>query len=314
MSHQLKNINSNPSRAYGLINSSIDIQLIRPPFPPTIDPKDLIKKSRDGVYIKAPNAFIIYRKLFIESSRREGHFLPMTVISAMTSQSWEQESEMVKNEYKRIAKAAFDYRKELIPKPKQRRKREKWNIISFENTSSVKNNSSNDNKLLQNDEQNKIPSTTNELNQFIQENPFDFTQYLTPSSSEISYQNTLFEMENLLEFQNFYTSLDLSINNLNSTELLNEQPFDLISSDLTTNEYFESQIQDEIQNYQQTELELETYINNIDIDNLEISEFITTGFNNTSNLSFDISNDESHNEFNDPPSFSEMNFDYSFLM
>src|ERR1700722_18128183 len=107
MSHQ-REINNNNNTSFNSflidpINASWN-QLIRPPFPPTIDPKDLIKKSKDGAYIKAPNAFIIYRKLFIETSKSEGYFLPMTVISAMSSQSWEQESEMVKNEYKRIAK------------------------------------------------------------------------------------------------------------------------------------------------------------------------------------------------------------------
>src|SRR4051812_45720412 len=62
-------------------------QLIKPPFPPTIDPKGLIKKSRDGNYVKAPNAFIIYRKLFIETAKNEGYSLPMTVISTISSKS-----------------------------------------------------------------------------------------------------------------------------------------------------------------------------------------------------------------------------------
>jgi hypothetical protein len=266
------------SRQQGIINNNTTSFInwkrsIRPPFPPVINPKDLIKKSRDGVYIRAPNAFIIYRKLFIETSRKEGYYLPMTVISVMSSQSWEQESEMVKNEYKRIAKAAFDYRKELIPKSKQRRKREKWNIISFEtnktnnNSSSMKIDSSN-NDILQHEQNTTLYTPSDyELNHSFQENSqfgFDFPQYLSPTP-EISIENTtFFERENLIEFQNIrtsqniYTNSELSINNFNSFEL-NEQfcEFNLNISpvDLTTQ-------QDEVQNYQQEE----TYLNNDDIE------------------------------------------------
>lgn len=252
---------------------------IRPPFPPNINPKDLIKKSRDGVYIRAPNAFIIYRKLFIETSRNEGYYLPMTVISAMSSKSWEQESEMVKNEYKRIAKAAFDYRKELIPKTKQRRKREKWNIVSFEeNNSSVKkiNSSNNDDKLLilqhEHELQNQTPYIPSK-NQPFQENSqfnFDFPhQYLvSPTPAEISIENTnFFEMENLIEFQNICTfqnicsNSELSTNNLNSYEL-NDQFYEFTPIDLT-NKYFESHIQqDEVQ---QDETTYGTYIDGLKI-------------------------------------------------
>ncbi|CAB4423793.1 unnamed protein product [Rhizophagus irregularis] len=210
---------------------------IRPPFPPNINPKDLIKKSRDGVYIRAPNAFIIYRKLFIETSRNEGYYLPMTVISVMSSQSWEQESEMVKNEYKRIAKEAFDYRKELIPKTKQRRKREKWNIVSFENNnnSSVK----------------KIINSSN----------------ASPPTPEISIENNNFfemENENLLEFQNVCTLQNIctNSNNFNSYEL-NDQFYEFTPID----KYYESHNiqQDEVQNYQQVETTYSTYINGLEI-------------------------------------------------
>jgi hypothetical protein len=105
---------------------------IRPSFPPAIRPQDLLKKSRDGSMSKPPNAFIIYRKWFIETARSEGYFLPMTVISSMASQSWEQESANVKAEYKRIGKEAFNLRNEMLPKNNKRRKREKWNIVKFD--------------------------------------------------------------------------------------------------------------------------------------------------------------------------------------
>jgi hypothetical protein len=70
----------------------------------------------------------------------------MTVISSMASQSWEHENDVVKSEYKRLAREAFNIRCELLPKSinsSRRRKREKWNIISFEDDGN--NNSNNGN-------------------------------------------------------------------------------------------------------------------------------------------------------------------------
>lgn len=121
---------SNPSMPSTVINGAQPF--IRPPFPPNIKPQDLLKKSRDGSMSKPPNAFIIYRKWFIETARSEGYFLPMTVISSMASQSWEQESTYVKTEYKRLGKEAFNLRNDMLPRNNKRRKREKWNIVKFD--------------------------------------------------------------------------------------------------------------------------------------------------------------------------------------
>ncbi|CAG8828818.1 426_t:CDS:1, partial [Dentiscutata erythropus] len=54
---------------------------IAPKFPPTVDMIELIsKKSPDGrIPARAPNAFIIYRKVYVETARENGHYLPMTI-------------------------------------------------------------------------------------------------------------------------------------------------------------------------------------------------------------------------------------------
>ncbi|CAG8514839.1 10218_t:CDS:2 [Acaulospora morrowiae] len=111
-----------------------DVQpFIKLPFPPMINPRDLITLNPDGREpSRAPNAFIIYRKLFIKTAKCEGYSLPMTVMSPMVSKSWKKEPEMVKKEYKRIAREAFLYRSEICPRPKRERKRKRWNIISFD--------------------------------------------------------------------------------------------------------------------------------------------------------------------------------------
>lgn len=102
-------------------------------FPPLIEPRDLIvKPANGGKPPRAPNAFIIYRKIFVETAKDSGYHLPMTVISSMASKSWEDESEMVKSHYKRLASEAYKYRNELYPKLERRKKRSRWNIISFQ--------------------------------------------------------------------------------------------------------------------------------------------------------------------------------------
>ncbi|CAG8450913.1 8787_t:CDS:1 [Acaulospora morrowiae] len=114
------------------VSPNSELPLITPPFPPTIDPRDLITLLPDGrVPARAPNAFLIYRKAFIDAVRDSGNYLPMTVVSPMASRSWEQASDVVKEEYKRLARKAFDYRNEICPKSQRRKKREKWNVVSF---------------------------------------------------------------------------------------------------------------------------------------------------------------------------------------
>jgi hypothetical protein len=140
MSFQDKN------RIYAFINSNNLNQMtdinrlnIKVPFPPVIDPYNLIVKTKDGrIPSRAPNAFLIYHKIFIETAKNYGYHLPITVISSMSSQSWEQESDVVKAEYKRLAKKAYEVRNEMLPKSQRKKKREKWNIITFEKKSTRK--------------------------------------------------------------------------------------------------------------------------------------------------------------------------------
>ncbi|CAG8692615.1 13252_t:CDS:1 [Funneliformis caledonium] len=120
----------------------------KPPFPPIINPRDLVAKQPSGgrILARAPNAFIIYRKLCVETARSYGYYLPMTVISSMASQSWEEESSDVKAEYKRIAQEATRYYKEMYPKIERRKKREKWNLVSFQPKQQKSHSSKTNNK------------------------------------------------------------------------------------------------------------------------------------------------------------------------
>ncbi|CAG8711964.1 3311_t:CDS:2 [Cetraspora pellucida] len=106
-------------------------KLIKPPFPPMIDPCDLIVLRPDGHVPRTPNAFIIYRKLFVKAASIYKHNLPMSIISSIASKSWEQEPDDVKGEYKRIAKEAFNYRNKLFPGLKSVSRRNRWRTILF---------------------------------------------------------------------------------------------------------------------------------------------------------------------------------------
>ncbi|RGB25724.1 hypothetical protein C1646_444374 [Rhizophagus diaphanus] len=134
-------INSNdPKVRNKLINT---ISCIKPIFPPNINLRELITKqtfsesSRSSG--RSPNAFIIYRKAFVEAARKDGYHLPMTVVSSMASRSWDLESETVKEHYKKLAKEANAIRNKLVPKLNKKR-RQKWNIVSFPPPTSSVNN------------------------------------------------------------------------------------------------------------------------------------------------------------------------------
>jgi len=108
---------------------------IKPPFPPLIDPKDLLIIGKDNKPSRSPNAFIIYRKVFFKTTRDQGYSLPMTIVSSMASKSWDQEPDEVRSYYKTLAKEAYKYRTEKFPKKiKRRKKKEPWKAdIAFQN-------------------------------------------------------------------------------------------------------------------------------------------------------------------------------------
>ncbi|CAG8463936.1 11632_t:CDS:2 [Rhizophagus irregularis] len=194
----------------------------KPPFPPTINPRDLIlKQSSNGkIMARAPNAFIIYRKLCVEAARSHGYYLPMTVISSMTSQSWEEESSDVKAEYKRIAQEANKYHREMYPKTGRRKKREKWNLVSFQPKSYLQEDSSKETKPTNNKP--LIPSSSSKK------------IYPNPDISPDNYRE-IFVSKDIEQFQP-------TTEKVNSDHSINmNSPFNLEfpSSNLSSNDYFE---------------------------------------------------------------------------
>nr|CAG8433893.1 8263_t:CDS:2 [Entrophospora candida] len=125
--------------------SSSSFPQIKIPFPPIINLAELLQPNKSFSLFdephkpsRAPNAFIIYRKVFVKVARDEGHNLPMTAISSMASISWEKEPEEVKAEYKRISKEAHLKKKAMFPKDKRKKRKETWNVVSFQGPNLLK--------------------------------------------------------------------------------------------------------------------------------------------------------------------------------
>ncbi|RGB41889.1 hypothetical protein C1646_662739 [Rhizophagus diaphanus] len=109
-----------------VLNQDPPMVLIKPPFPPTINIDDLVTSKPNGDKpSKTSNAFIIYRKAYVKELHSRGNYLQMTQISPMVSESWKQEPDSVKAEYKRLAEAAKKRYKEMWPSKQRRRQQRK---------------------------------------------------------------------------------------------------------------------------------------------------------------------------------------------
>ncbi|CAG8540215.1 9678_t:CDS:1 [Gigaspora margarita] len=120
--------------------SDMPTQLIKPPFPPMIKVSDIIsKRDPTQINLKGPNAFLIYRKAFLDhlsglmnltsindvsssslidnESKQKGYglksHLKMTEFSKFVSICWNSEPEFVKATYKDMAKQVKDELEEL---------------------------------------------------------------------------------------------------------------------------------------------------------------------------------------------------------
>ncbi|CAG8481713.1 16027_t:CDS:1 [Dentiscutata erythropus] len=325
-------INSNdPSVKNQMINNLKPF--IKPPFPPAIDPHDLITLLPNGKTSKAPNAFLIYRKAFIDAARKDGYSLPMTVISTMASQSWMQESEIVKNEYKQLAKDAFDYRNEIVPKSERRKKRGKWNIISFSKPTrktpivkSQKSQKSENKQIIELPSppiSSPEPEIDNTFNNTIQTTELrtnlipELPSNLTPELS--SNLDVYTEWANFYNTQSFFSSPDLSVSGNSSPELNNYYEFDLgiTSSEPMFADFLNTQVQIE-----QPQM-ICPLVNNMpllgDTHDLESTDDISLNNSLIGGLDFHSNfTDTTIDNFTFPVIYQnisyEMGFDYSFIL
>ncbi|CAG8487431.1 5301_t:CDS:1 [Scutellospora calospora] len=77
---------------------------INVPYPPPISAGELIFHKKNGeVPARAPNAFLIYRRVYVKELQAKNYAFKMTDVSSMASSSWKLEPDWVKDEYLRIA-------------------------------------------------------------------------------------------------------------------------------------------------------------------------------------------------------------------
>ncbi|CAG8457804.1 4364_t:CDS:1 [Cetraspora pellucida] len=75
------------------------------PFPPNFNvAADIINRRKPSqINLKAPNAFLIYRKVFLDHICTINHNLKMTDVSKLVSTHWKNEPESVKSFYKEVS-------------------------------------------------------------------------------------------------------------------------------------------------------------------------------------------------------------------
>jgi len=95
-----------------------DRKPISVPFPPNVNPMDLIKPRKDGRPRKrCANYFLIYRIQFAEALRANGCTTPlMTDISTMAGDAWKEEPEFVRQYYKDVANEVKKLHDDLVRK------------------------------------------------------------------------------------------------------------------------------------------------------------------------------------------------------
>ncbi|CAG8589697.1 3758_t:CDS:1 [Cetraspora pellucida] len=89
------------------------------PFPPQINPEELMNSKTRKLPSKPPNAFFIYRKVYTKELVAQNLRFKMTDVSPWVSISWKRESPEVKDKYKAIAKEVRQLYKQLKLKSTQ---------------------------------------------------------------------------------------------------------------------------------------------------------------------------------------------------
>ncbi|RIA96224.1 hypothetical protein C1645_872196 [Glomus cerebriforme] len=190
------------------------VVLIKPPFPPTINIDDLVTSKPNGDKpSKSSNAFIIYRKAYVKELHSRGINLQMTQISPMVSESWKQEPENVKAEYKRLAEAAKRRYKEMWPS-KQRRRQQRKNQQQQQPlpSSLFIDHSKPSNELGLSNLTQTPPQNTIDMNQW------DFSQTSLWSLGGNNHHQTISPLQNLTLDPMLLNSNDGLYNNNNNTQ------------------------------------------------------------------------------------------------
>ncbi|CAG8686913.1 10380_t:CDS:1, partial [Ambispora gerdemannii] len=201
---------SDPVNPKQTITHSDNSLMFRPPFPPVLEAGDIFGKKQNGTNpTKPPNAFILYRRAFVKSALVNGYKLPMTVISSMASQAWEQELPFVKDEYKKIAKEAKKNHDALFPKVPKPSESKRWRVypIKPKNISTPEKTT----PLTANKESliNSEPSTPSTL-QIVNENDVTSNEWEQLFNFYVDLNNEKNDEQNVFIWEDFLENYDNS--------------------------------------------------------------------------------------------------------
>ncbi|CAG8594181.1 11010_t:CDS:1 [Funneliformis mosseae] len=96
------------------------LPIIRVPFPPNVNPEELIlkpRKAKSKLPTKPPNAFMIYRMQYVKELHAKDYRLPMRSVSASVASAWREEPDHVVEYYEDIAREASKIYNQKYPKP-----------------------------------------------------------------------------------------------------------------------------------------------------------------------------------------------------
>ncbi|CAG8535373.1 149_t:CDS:2 [Ambispora leptoticha] len=90
------------------------VPAVQVPFPPDVDPKDLIRRDPSGILrARATNKFLIYRSQYAKALKAKGYCISMRTVSALASKSWQKEPRKVQRKYEELAKEVAKIREEI---------------------------------------------------------------------------------------------------------------------------------------------------------------------------------------------------------
>ncbi|CAG8536432.1 9736_t:CDS:2, partial [Ambispora gerdemannii] len=88
------------------------------PFPPDVNPKDLIRRDQNGILrARATNKFLIYRSQYAKALKAKGFCISMRTVSTLASKSWQKEPRKVQRKYEELAKEVAKLREEMSTDP-----------------------------------------------------------------------------------------------------------------------------------------------------------------------------------------------------
>jgi hypothetical protein len=211
---------------------------VKVPFPPPINVEDLIVLKKNGdIPSRSPNAFLIYRRVYVEELKAQNKLYKMTDVSSLASASWKNEPEKVKQEYSRIAGEAKNMLTTTRHKSLTFSRRKQNNSNKNNNTRTPKAKASFTPQSPRKKQQ-ISQSSTQELNQY---QPLNISQPIIDNNEPFSPS---FEdaMENLLVMEgheSFWPNLDYPDSEFststNGIDLIIDQPL-FYSSIIVNNE------------------------------------------------------------------------------